>query len=48
MLMQTELQRPLDEATLTYKLKFDANYDWTAGGKLPGLCSDGAFHACAR
>lgn len=31
LLMQNQLDRPLEEATLTYKLKFSENYDWTAG-----------------
>jgi hypothetical protein len=31
MLSQTELSRPLQEATLTYDIKFSEGYDWTAG-----------------
>jgi hypothetical protein len=33
-----DLSEELEEATLSYKMKFDKGYDWTAGGKLPGLC----------
>lgn len=29
------------EATVSYKVKFDAGYAWGLGGKLPGVCSDG-------
>ena len=36
-----ELQ-PMEEATLQYRFKFDEGYDWTWGGKLPGLQSMGA------
>ena len=31
----------MEEATLTYRMKFSAGYDWTAGGKLPGLSAEG-------
>ena len=41
MLMKVALKEELEEATLSYKVKFDGNYDWTAGGKLPGLCDNG-------
>lgn len=43
MLMRVDLPREVDSATLSYRVKFDANYDWTAGGKLPGLCDGGTM-----
>ena len=43
MLMRVNLPREVESATLSYRVKFDANYDWTAGGKLPGLCDSGAL-----
>lgn len=39
---QSKLNTPLESATLSYDFMFDPGYDWTHGGKLPGLCSDGA------
>ena len=53
MLFAVNFSQELEEATLSYKVKFDTNYDWTAGGKLPGLCDAGAapwpcLHACGR
>jgi hypothetical protein len=42
MLMRVDLPREVDSATLTYKVKFDPDYDWTAGGKLPGMCDSRA------
>ena len=35
------LPQPLTAATLSYKVKFEKGYDWTRGGKLPGLCDEG-------
>ena len=29
---------PADQAWMTYKLYFSRDFDWTLGGKLPGLC----------
>ncbi len=29
---------PVDDATLTYQLRFPAGFTWVQGGKLPGLC----------
>ena len=49
MLMRVNLPREVNSATLSYRVKFDDNYDWTAGGKLPGLCDSGAHghpHPC--
>jgi hypothetical protein len=37
------LAEELEEATLSYKVRFESNYDWTSGGKLPGLCDVGAL-----
>jgi hypothetical protein len=34
-----KLPTALEEATFSYKFKFSAGYDWTAGGKLPGVCA---------
>ena len=31
------LARQVDNACLSYDLRFDANFDWSLGGKLPGL-----------
>lgn len=42
MLFAVNLPEELEEATLSYKVKFGSNYDWTLGGKLPGLCDAGA------
>lgn len=36
------------EATVSYKVKFDAGYAWGLGGKLPGVCSDGKPRLCAQ
>lgn len=36
----------VSEATVSYKVKFDAGYAWGLGGKLPGLCSDGKPRLC--
>lgn len=30
-----------DEASMAYRVKFSAGFDWTKGGKLPGLCGGG-------
>jgi hypothetical protein len=30
-----------DEAWMSYKVKFSPGFDWTKGGKLPGLCGGG-------
>ena len=36
------MERQVEEATLAYRVKFEKDYyDWTGGGKLPGLCNDG-------
>lgn len=32
-----QLPTPVDEACLTYDIKFDSGFDWSLGGKLPGL-----------
>lgn len=42
MLLQSRLSKPMEEATLTYRMKFSEGFDWTAGGKLPGLSAEGA------
>ena len=36
------LPKPLLSATFSYKFKFSEGYTWTSGGKLPGVCSEGA------
>lgn len=36
------------EATVSYKVKFDAGYAWGLGGKLPGLCSDDCPSGCVN
>jgi hypothetical protein len=40
--MDVRLKDPLTEATFSYKFKFDVDYDWTRGGKLPGVCDERA------
>jgi hypothetical protein len=40
--LDARLPRVVDEATLRYKFKFSAGYEWVKGGKLPGLCDEGA------
>lgn len=37
--MKVELKDAVTEATLSYRFAFSSNYDWTLGGKLPGLSS---------
>ena len=32
-LMQVRLTKPMESATLTYKVKFSRDFDWTLGGK---------------
>lgn len=41
LLFQVRLPEALRTATLSYKFKFSDDYDWTSGGKLPGLCDEG-------
>lgn len=36
------LPEPLVSATFSYRFKFSEGYTWTNGGKLPGVCSEGA------
>lgn len=45
-LLQVRLAKPLFAATLSYKVKFSRDYDWTLGGKLPGLCSENCPVGC--
>jgi hypothetical protein len=33
---------PCDEATVEYRVRFDPQFDWTTGGKLPGLAGGSA------
>ena len=35
-----------EEAVMEYKLKFSKGYDWSLGGKLPGLCGGSAPRGC--
>lgn len=37
--MKIELTDRVTEATLSYRFAFSRDYDWTLGGKLPGLSS---------
>ena len=46
--MGVSLDKQVEEATLTYRVKFDKGYDWTRGGKLPGLCDDGVCSSAAE
>lgn len=40
------LPQPLTAATLSYKVKFEDDYHWTRGGKLPGLCDEDCPTGC--
>jgi hypothetical protein len=37
------LKEAVESATFSYKFKFSAGYEWTAGGKMPGVCDSGAL-----
>jgi hypothetical protein len=39
--MKVALKDRVTEATLSYTVRFSEDYDWTTGGKLPGLSSVG-------
>lgn len=30
-----------NEVSMAYRVKFSSGFDWTRGGKLPGLCGGG-------
>lgn len=30
-----------EEMSMSYQVKFSAGFEWTKGGKLPGLCGGG-------
>ena len=45
-LFTVRLPKVVRSATLSYKVKFDADYDWTRGGKLPGLCDEDCPTGC--
>ena len=38
------LPKRMQEATFGFDVRFSGGYDWTAGGKLPGVCSESALH----
>lgn len=40
------LQEEVEEATLSYRFKFSEGYDWTMGGKLPGLADEDMASGC--
>ena len=40
--LDVRLPEPLYSATFSYWFHFSANYSWTSGGKLPGVCAEGA------
>lgn len=40
--MDIRLPQPLLSATFSYKFKYSRDYSWTSGGKLPGVCAEGA------
>ena len=42
------LPKPLSEATMEYDVYFSPGYDWTLGGKLPGLCGLDCPVGCSR
>ena len=44
--MKVELDDSAEKATMSYEFAFSENFDWTLGGKLPGLCSDGMCMLC--
>lgn len=35
-----------EEVSMSYRVKFSAGFDWTKGGKLPGLCGGGMSSTC--
>jgi hypothetical protein len=34
---------PVDDAALTYRIRFPAGFTWVKGGKLPGLCGGACY-----
>ncbi len=42
----TKLSDTPQEAIMEYKLKFEKGFDWTKGGKLPGLCGGTCPRGC--
>jgi hypothetical protein len=46
-LFTVRLPEAIRTATLSYRFKFDRDYDWTHGGKLPGLCDEACPTGCA-
>jgi hypothetical protein len=45
--MKVDLEDKVTEATLSYTFEFSDDYDWTLGGKLPGLASAGGHARCS-
>ena len=39
LLVTMRLPTPLQEATLSFRVRFGEGYEWTHGGKLPGVYS---------
>lgn len=46
MVFTVRLQDEVDEATLSYRFKFGQGYEWTWGGKLPGLADEDMASGC--
>lgn len=46
MVFTVRLAEELEEATLSYRFKFSKDYDWTQGGKLPGLSDEDMASGC--
>eukprot|EP00892_Ulva_mutabilis_P009445 jgi/Ulvmu1/6873/UM031_0078.1 len=40
------LPQQLEEASMSYRVKFSSGFEWTKGGKLPGLCGGDGRAAC--
>jgi len=36
-IIDAKLSKSVDEASIQYDVRFDSNFDWSRGGKLPGL-----------
>ena len=45
-LCTVRIAKAVRSATLSYRLKFDVDYDWTRGGKLPGMCDEDCPTGC--
>ncbi len=44
----SDLSGSVTEAIMEYRIKFDAGFDWSRGGKLPGLCGGNCPRGCTE